>query len=282
MEISPAQAQVWLDATCHQRPLAPSRVTRIADDIRSGRWDVNGETIIIASDGSVLDGQHRLRAVIVSGLPITSAVTLGGDPSSFASIDTGAARSAADVVAILGHKNAAKVASVAGGLLSLAFWHGRGFFSSPPSPTKSQIVALVQRDADSLSACASQVLALHSNGIGSSTIPIAVLEYIRRFGGRVDAFVASLTSGEDLSSGDPVLRLRTKLLLQKRGRGDADRWNTTAACIYAWNAHVHGATMMKFSIKTDEQGRLSFPRIFVSTNRVVDIDGKTTAVVYHR
>ncbi len=39
-----------------------------ANAMKSGEWKYNGESIKVCTDGSLLDGQHRLEACIESGV----------------------------------------------------------------------------------------------------------------------------------------------------------------------------------------------------------------------
>lgn len=91
------------------RPLKQNHVQRIATQIAEGKWQFNGDTIKIADTGDVLDGQHRLWAVIEAKRPIDTYIVRGVPKEAFATIDTlRAPRSGGDVVALAGvarHRN---------------------------------------------------------------------------------------------------------------------------------------------------------------------------------
>lgn len=85
------------------RPLSDQHVSRIARQIKSGKWRFNGDTIKISDSEDVLDGQHRLWAVIEAKKPIDTLIVYGIAKDAFATIDTlRKPRSGADVLALNG------------------------------------------------------------------------------------------------------------------------------------------------------------------------------------
>src|SRR5262245_16276311 len=98
--ITPESATNWLRANQHNRPVRRRHVAFLAKQITDGHWQLNGQTIIISEDEQVLDGQHRLLAVIEAGRQIQSLVVYGVDPVAFKTIDTGAVRTGADALCL--------------------------------------------------------------------------------------------------------------------------------------------------------------------------------------
>ena len=84
MTITPAMAEKWLAGTTFKnRNVSITAVNRYANDIQNGQWMLNGESIIIDDNGNVIDGQHRLRAILKSGASIQSVVVRGIDAATF-------------------------------------------------------------------------------------------------------------------------------------------------------------------------------------------------------
>lgn len=87
----------------HNRTIRPHHVRTIAADIREGRWEINGSTIRISKTGKLLDGQHRLLALIQVGTKITTFITFGLEDEAFMTIDTGqASRKTGDHLKFMG------------------------------------------------------------------------------------------------------------------------------------------------------------------------------------
>jgi hypothetical protein len=100
MLVTPEQAGEWLGHNKGNRPLGLKTVERYTHFLRSLEWVVNGESVIIDDRDNLLDGQHRLEAVVRGGVPIPMLVVYGVPPEAFATLNTGKTRSLADVLAI--------------------------------------------------------------------------------------------------------------------------------------------------------------------------------------
>jgi hypothetical protein len=96
--ITPTDATNWLKGNNNNRPVRARHVEFLAREMLSNNWQVNGQAIIIAEDEQVLDGQHRLLAIIESGVSIQSLVVYGITEDAFKTIDTGAVRTGSDAL----------------------------------------------------------------------------------------------------------------------------------------------------------------------------------------
>lgn len=79
------------------RLISRIHVNKMADDMRNGRWDSNnGETVCFDTDGNLIDGQHRLAAIVQSGETV-SLMTIKNLPAKARdTIDQGRRRSMSD------------------------------------------------------------------------------------------------------------------------------------------------------------------------------------------
>lgn len=100
--ITPEQAQELL--TNHNpsnRRLDTRHAVFLAQEMERGTFRPdNGDSIRIDVDGNILDGQHRLAAIVKTGKPVEMLVAKGVDRETFATIDTGKRRTLQDVVGI--------------------------------------------------------------------------------------------------------------------------------------------------------------------------------------
>lgn len=78
--IDPGQAALYLSNNAKHRPIKDKKVAEYMSEMRDGKWRLNGKTICFDSTGRLLNGQHRLSAVIRSGVSLTTVVVRGLDP----------------------------------------------------------------------------------------------------------------------------------------------------------------------------------------------------------
>jgi hypothetical protein len=81
--------------------------------MRRGEWADNGETVKVGTDGRILDGQHRLRAIVDSGCTVPMTVVFGVNPGAFKTIDVGRSRTAGNLLAMKGHGDGRTLAATA-------------------------------------------------------------------------------------------------------------------------------------------------------------------------
>ncbi len=96
--VTPEAAQLWLDTkNINNRPVVRSNVLSLIDEILAGRWrSDHPHGIVFDTNGVLIDGQHRLLAIVESKTPVWCKVTTGADPSLKDFIDTGKTRTLAD------------------------------------------------------------------------------------------------------------------------------------------------------------------------------------------
>lgn len=240
--ITPAKARVYLEGNTLNRPLSNKHVDYLAREINSGCWQFNAETIKF-NGSKLLDGQHRLHAVIKSGKPIRSIVARGLDEAAFHTIDMGKKRSAADTLNVIGEKSTTRMAAALA--MIEAMLDGQTRTSGAVSGTK--VIELLREHPDvrvSISAYQGpKTLLKPSTAIA--------LHYFFAKKDRVlaDQFFDDLRSGAGLGVGDPVFTLREKLIANSVGSKRLLDDAILACTIKAWNALRTGATIKRLTYR---------------------------------
>ncbi len=103
------RAKQLLENNDHNRKITQSRVLEYAKEMTNGLWLYNGESIIVSESGKLLDGQHRLLAIIESGVEIDIELVENvpdsdGGVDTFLTINT-KNRSNVDALTIAGFKD---------------------------------------------------------------------------------------------------------------------------------------------------------------------------------
>src|SRR3972149_7031007 len=100
--VTPEKAAEYLASNTNNRPLRELRTRTYAEAMKRGEWRVNNDAICFDVNGVLLNGQHRLNAVIIAGVAVDMTIMRGMEPSSFLTMDRGAARGVSDHLAMLG------------------------------------------------------------------------------------------------------------------------------------------------------------------------------------
>ncbi len=77
MKITPDMAKRCLEKNPNNRPIRPEWVKVLAEDMRTGNWRTTHQGIAFDEEGCLMDGQHRLRAILESGVTVEMEVTKG-------------------------------------------------------------------------------------------------------------------------------------------------------------------------------------------------------------
>jgi len=110
--IDPVYAAHLLEGNDKNRPLKEDLLLRYTDDMRTGKWrGQTGESIKVSKTNRLLDGQHRLNAIIKSGVSVKCLIVYGLDDQVFDVIDTGRGRSGGDTLSVYGIPNAIRVST---------------------------------------------------------------------------------------------------------------------------------------------------------------------------
>ena len=121
--VDPAAASRWLGSNKVNRSIRHAKINQYANDMANGRWSLSNDAICFAPDGTLLNGQHRLHAVIKSGVTIVLLIARNMPPESMTSMDIGTSRTAADALGFDGEKSTHLLAAAA--KLAIVYSDGR-------------------------------------------------------------------------------------------------------------------------------------------------------------
>lgn len=123
VHVTPDQAARWLTGNIVNRNLREKKVNQFASDMEQGHWTLSNDAICFAPDGRLLNGQHRLTAIVRSESTILMLVARNMPPETMATMDSGSARTAADALTFSGEVNTHALAAV--GRLAILYADGR-------------------------------------------------------------------------------------------------------------------------------------------------------------
>ena len=233
--ITPELAEAYLGRMGANRVLNEAHADRLAEDMRRGDWRQTYEAIRFNKKGELIDGQHRLSAVVRSGKAHEFVVAGGLDAKTMAVVDTGRSRTFADVQAIAGEKHARKLGAVVKQVYYLDVGKAT---ASGPAVSHSQLERTLRQHPGLREAVEKVALVA---GIQPHAQIAAVYCLAReKHPRKADQWLDALQEGEDLPKGNPALVVRNKLI-SNRGTGAKVQLRGPAVAAFlinGWNAFL--------------------------------------------
>ncbi|MFI7286430.1 hypothetical protein ACIBRY_07200 [Streptomyces anulatus] len=240
--VTPELAERFLSQDSVNRRLDAGQVASLVETIRRNEWKLTHQGIAFDEAGDLLDGQHRLHAIVEAGIPVQMLVFNGLPREVFPVLDTGKRRSAADTLLSTGAKYLP--------LLSSTIRHVILFNTMPNAPwsgsrahvSNDRILAAYNADRDRYTEAVAIGREL-SKHLFASAAAVATSYFLTTDAGpaaEVDDWVSGLKSGASLKAGDARLALR-EVPRETQKRGSRRRMTTrdqVAIYIKAWNAWV--------------------------------------------
>lgn len=121
--ISPAAAAELLERNIGNRIVRRDHLRALTSAMANGTWTLNGETIKIGTDNRILDGQHRLMACVVAGVPFRSWVVYDVPPDAVLTMNGGKPWNVSDFHSFHGERNAKKLAAAINVICGLGRCH---------------------------------------------------------------------------------------------------------------------------------------------------------------
>ncbi len=246
VKVTPEIATDWLDnrnlsenRPFNNRSVSTHIVDKYAEIMADGRWMLTHQGIAFDREGWLVDGQHRLKAVIVSGVAVELLVTPDCDPGTFAVLDTGFSRQASQLIPVNGGviSPAARIVGTVTGA-----WPMRSITAGiyDTQATNDQILMIVDQWPE-LELLARSVSTCYQKTRINKPAHLAILAQAARNGHqeKFPGWFKALETGEDLAAQDPRLHLRNRFLRESRElNSGVGRGTTYRLIVRAWNAHV--------------------------------------------
>lgn len=250
MSINPDKAKEMLKGNSMNRTKNAVYIRNLAKEMQSGNWAMTGQPIVVSNEGVLLDGQHRLEAVVASGATVELMVVRGVDKDSFKFIDTGKSRSAGDVLSIEGYKNGVEIAGVAkvlmaykNGQVGVSGGNGIGSINKVSyGLTNSDILAYIKENEKLVRECRRVADSCRKCGKFLTISDYALFFYILGDIDVVEAetFLHQVSKGNNLSEGHPILLLRNKFIDARTFRRPYNQKAKLGMLFKAWNLYRQG------------------------------------------
>lgn len=220
IDVTPEKASEWLTHGPHNpRPLKKFIIDKYAQDMRQGHWRLTHQGIAFNKDGQVIDGQHRLSAIIKSGKTAKMAVFRDVEEDNFDVMDIGALRTRSDILAIEGIPP--KLARILSPAIPYCVNYetyrilARKVNSRKLGNSNVVVRSFVEAHPEIISS-AEFTLTLPRRDALLPDSQLCFLHYeISRYNADAEKFLYLLTTGDGVPSESPIFEMRRQLLSSK-------------------------------------------------------------------
>lgn len=263
--VTPEIAEELLELNTGNRRANPERIKKLVKQLQEGSWDDNGASIVISRDGKLVDGQHRLYAIMEAGIPQWLLIVTGADRDTILTVDSGKTRTFKDYLEIQ-HPDKKDHQAIASAVHLISRWEagvrGAGLFNSVHNHRTDNhaLAAFYEKNMErvdyvvSRSNAFSRKVGLWKGSKRAIVIAVHVLERINY--PDADDFFTKMTTGVGLKSGDAILALINGAAnLKRTEKRDAEAW--LAYIFKTWNHYRAGKTVS--SIRWSAGGAIPEP-----------------------
>ncbi len=252
--ITPEVAQEMLTKNYNNRKLNKTHVRFLKNQMKNGLWVFDGQPIRFDKSGRLLDGQHRLNAVLESGVSNDFLVVSGLSSDTFEVMDTGKNRSASDVLSMSGAAYSCDISAVAKNVHSINIKH----FShgvKADTLTNKQVLRWYD-DNKNVEDCirTADILCKKFNKVISRS---DITTFIHLFNERnvIDSeiFMRKLCTGLDLRETSPIYALRNRLISNKVSKYKITKKEKFALIIKSWNSFRKGEDVKRLAFYESEK-----------------------------
>jgi hypothetical protein len=252
--VTPRLATEWLNLNPNNRKLRPTHAETFQRDMEAGEWheEIIAGIHFVTEDGLLGDGQHRLRAIELSGLPQWCLVQNVPRSAIAAAVDRGARRSATDALHFHGVTASPVQAAVARKILQMEAGFapgGAGRFK----PSDREIQAkLTGPDADLISEASNVALAIRKGDkLKVRASNLAMAYYVCA---KVDPacakefYITQILKSEGMTYESPANALVRRMQNAKNQKmTEVEQYNYV---IHAWNHYRNGNILVKLQAPT--------------------------------
>lgn len=251
--ITPEVAKQWLERNVQNRPVSEAHCRSLAKDMKEGNWSVCGNTIVFSNHGDLIDGQHRLYAVVKSGCCIESPVMRGiSDENAFSHIDQVKKRTAADVIATVGKDRSTTRAAATKLIYQMVKSPDMTHFRLSNQRIPNKAIFDFEQSLTEMNE-AVESASIFSKYTVKSIVAATMVVLIRIDENLARKFFTRLREGIFQNQDDPLFRLRDALLMKPNPGLQKEVLVDMALIFKAWNLDLQGKTIKAMQWREEQR-----------------------------
>lgn len=245
--ITPEIAEKYLALNKENRTLSVAAVRQYSRDLASGRWAFSNDAICFASDGRLINGQHRLEAIVSAAADMQCIVVRNLPPETQHKMDAGRRRTASDALHLTGHNYTSLLAATA--KLAILYTSGRMFRDRKEQQVSTaEIQEFVANNPDLEAAV--ELASLHQKRIDARPSVVSLTYWLCA---RVDleaasTFIDLLATRVGQEQGSPILALDNRLRRLRDARVHTSQRDQLFLFLKTWNYWRKGESVTSISL----------------------------------
>ncbi len=254
--ITPIEAEEILKNNPDNRKVRNAAVEFLIVQIKAGKFIYNGESVIISVTGKLLNGQHRLIACMLSGIPIEVELVTGVPDEVMPTIDTGSARTAADVFQMNSIKHASSFSTGIRNILTIMQTKRSSTGKARFKVANQDILEFYKNNKQTMEAIGG--FSTHQTAIGTKIISAGrVIGYIYLLGTIKDDtaifdFFREVLTGVRIRESNVANLLRERLIANKISASKMTDSSVHLMIIKAFKHYSNGVTVKYLKIQPGE------------------------------
>ncbi len=268
IRVGPELAAKLLEFNDHNRRARPFLMSLLETELSEGVWAYRVCMVLLTwteENGPrrprLMDGQHRLTAIVNTGAEVLMQVRWGMDPRDSSKVDVGAKRTASDIARLEGLANPALATAIAARLM---VWEVRATMVVGQRPFPRTVVAYAWDHLDEVQSACRYAQGIYNRiRYNPSEMGMALVVFRRSLHDRFDVELATETIdlfATRLMQGDlpetPISYFREKILhnaaSKKEGTWDAEQ--KMQLLIRTWNAWIRDGSKNSVRLRDERPG----------------------------
>tara|TARA_R110000851_G_C12958259_1_gene554007 strand:+ start:109 stop:903 length:795 start_codon:yes stop_codon:yes gene_type:complete len=256
MIVTPDIALAYLAMNGGNRPMSDSHVEHLALIMKRGEWVFNGDSIRITTGGRLVDGQHRLSAIIKCGIPQKVMVVTGLDDSVFLTIDCGKSRSASDSLAIEGYACTTALTSCARYAINMEGF-GYMYARNINKATSFQVLSAIKKNPEMQESAKYGQSKKSRKFIGVSLLSFCHYWFLKHDYIAGTEFFNEFESGDYSYANSPVKALKEKLVDNAVSTAKMSKTDKGGYIFLAFNKYMADESVRVLRLKKDPKEQLN-------------------------
>ncbi|MBX7221976.1 MAG: hypothetical protein K1Y36_18640 [Blastocatellia bacterium] len=213
--VTPQQAAAWLEANHNNRPLNKPYVEELARYLVQGTFQTTHQGIAFDQQNRLRDGQHRLTAIVQTGIAAQLLVATGLSEAELQAIDDGRKRTTQQVLVMLGNPATSYSATAIAREMLVGGHHLRG--SKPRlKPGRQELVQFYLRHQEAV-LFADQHFRNPQSGLALGYVGAVIARaFYAADKSQLEHFAKVLDSGFTKDGDESIIRLRNYILHARR------------------------------------------------------------------